>query len=284
MQGDASEAVKLGASSDGLDDATKVLGVSWIPSTDDFTFNFNPELSSKDVKTPRDLVSISSSLYDPLGLISPFALHGRKMLQRCDAQKSGWDSPLNPTLRQNFEKWAKSIPVLADLRLPRWWNQGIDAPKSQELHVFSDASATSGYGACAYNRVEAPNGDVKVILLCSRSHVVPLDSSRASHHNSTPRLELFACEKGVELRLFVQRSMETSFDRIVMWSDSESSLKMINDRSTHFRLFFANRLLKIHANSLPNEWRHVDSASNPADCNSRGIQANEKDKWDFFFF
>ena len=214
MEGDASEAVKLGASGTDLDDTTKVLGVSWIPSSDVFTFNFDPELSTKEVNTPRELVSVSSSLYDPLGFISPFVLHGRKMLQRCNAQKIGWDSPLESTLRANFQRWASSIPILADLRLPRWWNQGVDEPKSSQLHVFTDAAPTSGYGAVAYHRVEAPDGSVKVILLCSRSHVVPLDSSRASHHNSAPRLELFACEKGVELRAFVERSVETSFDKI----------------------------------------------------------------------
>ena len=104
MEGDASEAVKLGTSGTDLDDTTKVLGVSWIPSSDVFTFNFNPDLSERDIKTPRDSVSVSSSLYDPLGFISPFALHGRKMLQRCNAQKIGWDSPLESTLRANFQK------------------------------------------------------------------------------------------------------------------------------------------------------------------------------------
>ena len=217
MEGDASEAVNLGASKTDLDDATKVLGVSWIPWSDVFTFNFNPELSERDIKMPRDLVTISSSLYDPLGFISPFALHGRKMLQRCNAQKIGWDSPLESTLCANFQKWAQSIPVFADLHLPCWWNQGIDELTSSQPHIFTDAATTSSYGAAGYRRVEAPNREVKVILLCSRSHMVPLDSARASHHNSTPYLKLFTCEKGVELSAFIQRSVESTFNKIVLW-------------------------------------------------------------------
>ena len=74
-----------------------------------------------------------------------------------------------------------------------------------------------------------------------------------------------------------------------MWSDSEATLKMIKDNTTRYRLFFANSLSKIHANSNVNEWRFVDSANNPADCTSRGIAADDdhsprflhelEDKW-----
>ena len=69
-----------------------------------------------------------------------------------------------------------------------------------------------------------------------------------------------------------------------MWSDSDSSLKLINDRTTRFRLYFANRLSKIHGGSSPSNWRFVPSADNPADYNSRGIHAHEKEKWEIFFF
>ena len=112
-------------------------------------------------------------------------------------------------MRREFEAWARSIPRLAKLRIPRWWNQGIDNPVVEELHVFVDAAATSGYGAAAYRRIVSEEGVVKVVLLTSRSHVVPLNPARASHHNSTPRLELSSAVKGVELRQFVIRATES---------------------------------------------------------------------------
>ena len=154
----------------------------------------------------------------------------------------------------------------------------------EELHIFVDAAETSGYGAAAYRRIVSEEGTVKVVLLTSRSHVVPLNPARASHHNSTPRLELSSAVKGVELRQFVIRATESEFSRIVMWSDSEAALKMINDTTTRFRLFFANRLSKIHASSNAKEWRHVDSEQNPADFCSRGTKADEEAKWKIFHF
>ena len=69
-----------------------------------------------------------------------------------------------------------------------------------------------------------------------------------------------------------------------MWSDSEAALKMINDTTSKFKAYFSNRLSKIHAGSSPTEWRHVDSAQNPADLTSRGVKADEDDKWRFFHY
>ena len=70
------------------------------------------------------------------------------------------------------------------------------------------------------------NGEVFITIVTSRSHVVPLNSTKASHHNSIPRLELVAAEKGVQLHNFVNSAVEIPFQRTVMWSDSEVVLKM----------------------------------------------------------
>ena len=59
---------------------------------------------------------------------------------------------------------------------------------------------------------------------------------------------------------------------------------MINDTTTRFRLFFANRLSKIHASSSAKDWRHIDSEQNPADFCSRGTKADEDAKWEMFHF
>ena len=83
------------------------------------------------------------------------------------------------------------------------------------------------------------------------------------------------------MRLFIERALRRKFPKTVMWTDSECVLKQINDTSTRFKAYFANRLSKIHAASLPVEWRYVDSASNPADFTSRGIEAHETEVVDF---
>ena len=68
-----------------------------------------------------------------------------------------------------------------------------------------------------------------------------------------------------------------------MWSDSESTLKMIYDQTSRC-LFFSNRLSKEHAASKINEWRYVESENNPADFTSRGIDADDTESWEIFHY
>ena len=47
------------------EDTTKVLGVGWDAAADEFTFVFDQKTTDKQVKTPRELVSVQASLFDP---------------------------------------------------------------------------------------------------------------------------------------------------------------------------------------------------------------------------
>ena len=86
------------------DKLEKILGVHWNPLEDALRFHLDIKNLDLPAKTPRQLVSVSSSLYDPNGFVAPFILFGRQMLQK--AQKlnggRGWDSPHDPQLRQEF--------------------------------------------------------------------------------------------------------------------------------------------------------------------------------------
>ena len=230
---------------DEKEDLTKVLGVSWLPSADHFTFNFDPEIANCVVNTPRELVSIQARLYDPDGFIVPFKLPGRRMLQLCKAGERGWDSPLEGKLKKEFEEWASSIPKLAQYSIPRWWNVDIDEDDivDEQLHFFSDASAIA-IGAVGYRRIVGKNGEIRTVIVRATTSAVPLNSARASHHNSIPRLEMAAAEKSIQIRQFVERAVKRKYSKIVMWTDSESVLKMLYDRSRRYQVIFQTAFLK----------------------------------------
>ena len=281
LEGLPSEVVKSFGT---LDDngLTKVLGISWETKGDRLTFVFDDEKTRSIAKTPRQLVAVQATLYDPLGLISPFQLFGRQMLQQSMVGNKGWDSPLDPELQQRFQRWQEEIPLLAHLSIPRWWDtDGTVDPVDEQLHIFSDAASTA-YGCCAYRRVVGKDGEIFVTLLTARSHVVPLNPSRSSHHNSIPRLELVAAKKAVEVRLFLERALEKKFPKTVMWCDSQCVLKQIMDRESRFNQFTTNRLSFIHAGSKITDWRFCYSGDNPSDLPSRGIHAGEHEKWRIF--
>ncbi len=222
--------------------------------------------------------------YDPLGFTAPRELEGRRCLQLTRASEKGWDSTMDEALIKRFAKWYSSTPLLADISINRYIELGITKPVRREVHIFCDA-AISGFGVVGYWLVEDEDGTIRITILCAKAHVVPLDASKASHHNSVPRLEMTAAEKAVKMKLFIKRTMPHVTDEMVtLWSDSEAVLKMIFDHKTKRPSFFANRLSKIHSGSLDPQWRWVDSGSNPADHCSRGIDAGDKEKWDEFHF
>ena len=281
MEGDPNVAIPIADKQDHDDKPTKVLGVSWLPSEDAFVFICDDEFKTMRAKTPRQLVSMQAKLYDPLGFWSPSQYIGRRHLQLCRPQQTGWDSSLDEALEESFFRYTSSWPLLSQYRVKRWWNGDVDNVDviSVTIEIFCDAAPKGGFGAVAYRRQVNSDGSVYVTILGSKSHVVPLNPKRASHHNSVPRVEIVSAEKAIQLKRFVNKTLNLQEKNIRLWSDSEAALKMIYNPSRPRPVFFANRLSKIHAGSTPEQWRWVDSANNPADHCSRGIESHEAEKW-----
>ena len=71
---------------------SKVLGVKWNVCEDQFHFDVKVNDSRK--VTRRSILSMVSSMYDPLGLVSPIVLVGRLLFQEATMLKLGWDDPV----------------------------------------------------------------------------------------------------------------------------------------------------------------------------------------------
>lgn len=69
----------------------RALGVQWFVESDEF--HFKAELKDRPL-TRRGILSTVSSIYDPLGLIAPFLLQGKKILQVICKDGSHWDDPV----------------------------------------------------------------------------------------------------------------------------------------------------------------------------------------------
>ena len=55
--------------------------------------------------TNRGMLSMVSSIYDPLGLVSPFILEGRQIVQKLCFSKLNWDEPVNEDVKQYWQNW-----------------------------------------------------------------------------------------------------------------------------------------------------------------------------------
>ena len=256
----------------------KILGIAWDMKLDAFSVAIEEERFKPRATTPREVVQQQAALYDPLGIVAPFVLLGRQWTQLSMKDNWGWDIKLQPNVERGFNKWTDSIPLLKHLSIPRAFETQKTLGGEQQLHIFCDAS-TSGFGAVAYLRKIGPNGDIRVSFILGKAHVIPLNPTRTSHHNSTPRMELTASVKGTELLSTILQSYRMPFDRITLWTDSQCVLDQILDTKKSQWTFVANRLSKIHKVSKPEQWKFVKSYLNPADLVSRGIKANETEKW-----
>jgi hypothetical protein len=146
------------------------LGVTWRLEEDLFSF----EVPSWDKpSTRRGMLSALSSLYDPLGLISPFALRGRLILQELTCACIGWDEELPRAIAQRWEEWVADLPLLSDFAISRCVKpKNFGTVLTAELHHFSDASL-AGYGTASYLRLTDDLGQVHCVLLIGKSRLVP---------------------------------------------------------------------------------------------------------------
>ena len=75
-----------------------VLGLSWNPITDSMNVVVGDKLD-QEVSwryTERSILSLVSSIYDPLGWVSPLTVRGKMFLQTLWKEKKDWDETLNP--------------------------------------------------------------------------------------------------------------------------------------------------------------------------------------------
>ena len=72
----------------------KILGVGYSYEEDCLYVRVREKLF-KPVETKKQLLSWISSIYDPLGLISPYMLKGRILFQLVTKDKLGWNDKLS---------------------------------------------------------------------------------------------------------------------------------------------------------------------------------------------
>ena len=76
----------------------RTLGIEWCIEDDAIKFTINLE---DRPTTKRGILSTVSQIYDPLGLLAPFLLQGRSLMQRACQEDGGWDDDVSMQLQEN---------------------------------------------------------------------------------------------------------------------------------------------------------------------------------------
>ena len=140
----------------------RVLGIRWNIKRNVFEFRVNIPPHSL---TRRGILSTLSSLFDPLGFVSPIILNPKILLQNLCKQGLNWDDDISDTEAVQCQAWLKTLTQLQKFTVSRCYKSAdFGRIISYELHHFSDASANA-YGACSYLRVVDDHGSSPRYLL-----------------------------------------------------------------------------------------------------------------------
>ena len=233
------------------------LGVCWDAVNDEFTFKV--EIKEKQ-PTRRALLSIVSSVYDPLGFTALFILLAKILMKGLCRMGLNWDDQIYAKYIQRWSTWLKE---LLRFMKPSRFKEVV----ATQLHTFADASQR-GYGAVTYLRFEDIKGNINCTFVMAKSRVTPLKET------TIPRLELSVAVVATRLDTIVRKEIDIKIDASLFWTDITCVLSYLSNKNKRFQTFVANRIATIIELSSLTQWRYVPSEQNPADDASRGLPAD----------
>lgn len=248
------------------DNSTKTLGISWIPSIDSFKYTGQQLIPSTNNVTKRSILSFIAKIFDPLGLLGPIVICAKEILQKLWKLKINWDESIPQDLYTKWLKFRQQISDIKSIHIPR--HVLVKNPVNIQIHAFCDASETS-YGCAIYLRSVDQNGEIKCSLLCAKSRVAPLKTV------TIPRLELLGALLLSRLIAKCVKFLDIKLDSIYLYTDSQIVLQWLSCEPKTWQNFVANRVSEIQTLTNVENWHYINSAQNPADIISRGLNMSE---------
>ena len=172
---------------------------------------------------------MAATVFDPLGLLSPFLLKVKILIQRLWTLKIDWDEEIEGVELSQWKNWLKELSEVELIKILRCLKVSATSDiTSVQLHVFSDASEDA-FAVVAYTRMTDEDGQHTVSLMMSRTRVTPLKQL------SIVRLELQPALLAVRLARAVQDELTCKFEDVIFWTDSQVFFQFISNESRMFR-------------------------------------------------
>ena len=164
--------------------------------------------------TKRELLSLLSRIYDPLGVVRPVAIVARKIFQDVCREGISWDSSVSEEIQKRWDTFVRQVEQQPDIEFARCVTSA-EKPQAISLHTFADASQTA-YCAAMYLVVKLPQRRFGK-LLTAKTRLPPLKKDM-----TIPRLELTAARIAARLVTTAKEALkEFGIKKVYMWSDHE---------------------------------------------------------------
>ena len=226
--------------------------------------------TSKEVENPitqRKILSLVSSVFDPLGLFAPFSVHMRRLLKSIWTKiGQHWDNLVAPNEEKGFLKWKARLPEVVETSIDRRYFS--TAKDKWELHVFADASEDT-MCAVAYLRSKPKDYSADLAFVFGKCRVAPM------RHLFIPRLELQAAVMAVRLKEQIVKEHETkihSFGQTPLLFCNGLIAPTVSNRCLLNRVQQSAEILDT---TNVSQWNHVSGINNPADIGTRAINVDE---------
>ena len=94
----------------------RALGVHWHVNDDNFFYSTQ---QPPEIYTRRKVLSTIASVFDPIGLVSPFILLRKQILQEVCSLGLGWDASLPDPLITRYKNWCEQLSSLSEIKIRR---------------------------------------------------------------------------------------------------------------------------------------------------------------------
>ena len=256
---------------------TKVLGMFYDPRNDQFMFKLNDDkllkkcLTANYHPTRKEMISLVMRVYDPLGLISHFTIHGKLLLQEVCRRGVDWNGVIPDEIYENWLRWLNCFDQISKLAIPRRYTPIPLGNCTIAMHIFVDASQNA-YSCAVYLRFDYGHA-IYVKLMAGKARVAQIK------HMTIPRLELNSALIGSRLfntaKLWQRR---LNVKHYTAWSDSITVLRWLYAGHIKHKQFVAPRIAEIQELTAVKAWHYVPTDLNVADLATKWCDIDYSDK------
>ncbi|XP_064081903.1 uncharacterized protein LOC135198264 [Macrobrachium nipponense] len=238
---------------------TSVLGLNWDVNSDMLSLK-SAKILVPEVITKHNLLSLVSTVFDPLGFHCPVIIRGKILIQAAWRTNVSWNDPLGEEFLSSWMELYEEFKALSEFSVPhKVATQGVNCV----LHIFCDSS-TKAYGCAAYL---VGNGESNLVM--AKAKVDPLKTK------TLPQLELTSIWLGTKLANYIHKILsDINISRTVIWSDNEAAIQWVRNENCKIT-YVKNRVVEIREVSANYQIFHVSTGENPVDLVTRGVEVKD---------